>query len=214
MRTQHSSAPIVLATGLMVAGLLASCGRPAPEGTEVGAAPDPAAQAATESTDATANSTSNSTVGDANDAATDESIMSETGTGAVNEAGAEVDAGAMADGQGTTTDEQAQAQTQTAAPAAVVITADNLSGIIDDSINLAGVRVTSSNPIVAVTPVVETTPSTVGTQPGGMHVVQPGDTLSVIAETYGVPMSAIADANGLDDVNAIKPGQELIIPAG
>ena len=180
-----------LAAGLVALGLLASCGRPSPEGeTELGAAPDPAAESVTESSIATGDSSPSS------EPATSESVDGDQMT-------------AMDQTDGST---QTSGQIRSIPP--VVITADSLSGVVDQSPDRAGVRVTSSNPIVATPPVVETTTTTAAANEPGVHVVQPGDTLSVIAEMYGVPVQAIADANGLDDVNTLKPDQELIIPAG
>ncbi len=46
------------------------------------------------------------------------------------------------------------------------------------------------------------------------HVVQPGDSLSVIAQRYGSTVSAIASANGIANPNRIYPGQVLTIPNG
>jgi LysM repeat protein len=45
-----------------------------------------------------------------------------------------------------------------------------------------------------------------------IHVVQPGETLSEIARTYGVAVDEIVQANGLDNPNAISVGQALVIP--
>ncbi|HET7010704.1 MAG TPA: LysM domain-containing protein [Anaerolineales bacterium] len=45
------------------------------------------------------------------------------------------------------------------------------------------------------------------------YVVEVGDTLSSIAERFGVEVLAIMAANNLPDPNAIFVGQELIIPA-
>ncbi|MBC8253178.1 MAG: LysM peptidoglycan-binding domain-containing protein [Ardenticatenia bacterium] len=45
-----------------------------------------------------------------------------------------------------------------------------------------------------------------------IHVVQPGETLSEIAEQYGVSVDALTAANGIADPHLIKIGQELIIP--
>jgi LysM repeat protein len=45
------------------------------------------------------------------------------------------------------------------------------------------------------------------------HVVKRGETLSVIAEAYGVSTQAIVEANDLEDPNHIVTGQRLIIPA-
>lgn len=46
------------------------------------------------------------------------------------------------------------------------------------------------------------------------HVVQPGETLSKIAATYRVSVTALAEANGLKNPDALRPGQKLVIPAG
>jgi len=45
------------------------------------------------------------------------------------------------------------------------------------------------------------------------HIVQPGETLWVIASRHGVSVNAIARANRLDDVDLLQPGQRLVIPA-
>ncbi|MCL4533851.1 MAG: LysM peptidoglycan-binding domain-containing protein [Bacteroidetes bacterium] len=55
-----------------------------------------------------------------------------------------------------------------------------------------------------------TTPATTGPS---RHTVQPGETLSQIAERYGVSVDAIAAANKLQDRDNLKMGQELVIPA-
>lgn len=44
------------------------------------------------------------------------------------------------------------------------------------------------------------------------YVVQPGDTLSVIAEKFTVPMADLMSANGLTNQDFIQVGQELKIP--
>ncbi len=44
------------------------------------------------------------------------------------------------------------------------------------------------------------------------HVVQPGEMLSDIAAMYGVSMWAIAEANGVTNINYIWMGQPLVIP--
>ncbi|MEO1287551.1 MAG: LysM peptidoglycan-binding domain-containing protein [Chloroflexota bacterium] len=43
------------------------------------------------------------------------------------------------------------------------------------------------------------------------HIVQPGETLSSIAELYGISIEALSEQNGIVDANAIYGGQELII---
>lgn len=46
------------------------------------------------------------------------------------------------------------------------------------------------------------------------YIVQPSDTLSQIAERFGITTGALAQANGLSNVNHIYVGQVLIIPDG
>jgi LysM repeat protein len=50
------------------------------------------------------------------------------------------------------------------------------------------------------------------TQGGTTHVVQWGETLSLIASRYGVTVEAILAANGLADPNFVYVGQRLVIP--
>jgi murein DD-endopeptidase MepM/ murein hydrolase activator NlpD len=48
---------------------------------------------------------------------------------------------------------------------------------------------------------------------GGTPVtVAPGETLATLSQRYGVPASAIAQANGLPSPAALQPGQRLVIP--
>lgn len=47
-----------------------------------------------------------------------------------------------------------------------------------------------------------------------VHVVQPGDNLTRIAQQYGVSVDAIIQANRLDNAHRIHPGQRLVIPEG
>ena len=46
------------------------------------------------------------------------------------------------------------------------------------------------------------------------HVVKSGESLSTIAQRYGVKSTDIAVANSISDPKKIRPGQELIIPGG
>lgn len=46
----------------------------------------------------------------------------------------------------------------------------------------------------------------------GVHVVQPGETLSSIAMKYGITVEALMRANGIVDPNRIYVGQQLTIP--
>lgn len=47
-----------------------------------------------------------------------------------------------------------------------------------------------------------------------IHVVRSGETLTTIAQKYGVTVEAIVKANGLSNADAIYVGQQLVIPAG
>lgn len=62
----------------------------------------------------------------------------------------------------------------------------------------------ASSPAPAAPP---TTPASTQT-----YTVQHGDTLSAIAGRYDTTVEAISGANGIDNPNAISPGQILIIP--
>ena len=44
------------------------------------------------------------------------------------------------------------------------------------------------------------------------HTVRRGDTLSGVAQRYGVSLSALASANGLSAKSGIKVGQRLKVP--
>lgn len=50
------------------------------------------------------------------------------------------------------------------------------------------------------------------TASAGWHVVEPGETLWIIGEQYGVDAAEIADVNGIADVQLIHAGDELWIP--
>lgn len=47
----------------------------------------------------------------------------------------------------------------------------------------------------------------------GLYVVQPGDTLSALAERFNTTVDEIRVANNLTDPNALQVGQTLLIPA-
>lgn len=46
-----------------------------------------------------------------------------------------------------------------------------------------------------------------------IHVVQPGDTVSELAEKFGVTSAEIGDLNKLENIDLIFAGQKLLIPA-
>jgi phospholipase C len=48
--------------------------------------------------------------------------------------------------------------------------------------------------------------------PEQVYTVQPGDTLSQIAERFGTPVEALARANGIEDPNLVFAGQTLDVP--
>jgi stage VI sporulation protein D len=48
--------------------------------------------------------------------------------------------------------------------------------------------------------------------PQQTYVVQEGDTLSSIAQRYGVSVQALQTANGISDPDALLVGQVLVIP--
>ncbi len=52
----------------------------------------------------------------------------------------------------------------------------------------------------------------VNTTPQRTHVVQRGESLTIIAARYGVSVRSIVQANGLRNANQIYSGQVLIIP--
>ncbi len=62
---------------------------------------------------------------------------------------------------------------------------------------------------VAVSQTVTTDPPPT-TQP--TYVVQQGDSLSVIAQRFGVTAKELADFNGIENPDSIKIGQSLAIP--
>lgn len=85
--------------------------------------------------------------------------------------------------------------------------------------DIAGVVVTSPDAVVTpapgeqAEPAATTSSSTASTLPQQiLYTVEPGDTLSVIAAEFGVPTDELAAYNGITDVNAIKPGDQLAIP--
>lgn len=65
--------------------------------------------------------------------------------------------------------------------------------------------------LVIVTPTVGL-PASPLAPAGGVYVVETGDTLSGIAEKFGIGEDALAEANGLTDRHRLMAGQELVIP--
>ncbi|HEY8598409.1 MAG TPA: LysM peptidoglycan-binding domain-containing protein [Thermomicrobiales bacterium] len=72
---------------------------------------------------------------------------------------------------------------------------------------------TSAAPVATATIAPPPATATVPAGGGKKYVVQSGDTLSGIAEQFGVTIQQIIDANSLQNPDLLLPGQELIIPA-
>jgi LysM repeat protein len=68
----------------------------------------------------------------------------------------------------------------------------------------------SASPTPAPTPT--PAPATAAPTPQRTYVVQDGDTLAAIAQRFGVSVSAIQAANGIEDPNEIIIGDVLVIP--
>lgn len=77
---------------------------------------------------------------------------------------------------------------------------------------------TTPAPAPATPPAAPTTPAptaptpTQPAQPGGTYVVQPGDTLSAIAQRLGVPLWRLLVENGFNVMGELRPGQVIRIP--
>lgn len=74
----------------------------------------------------------------------------------------------------------------------------------------AATSTTAEVAVLATTAVPAVTSTTI--VPQTTYEVKNGDVLGTIAETFGVSMQAILDANGLDDPNKLRVGQTLVIP--
>ncbi|MCC6905192.1 MAG: LysM peptidoglycan-binding domain-containing protein, partial [Anaerolineae bacterium] len=75
------------------------------------------------------------------------------------------------------------------------------------------------DPTTAPTPVFLPTPNptrstVINPAVDAMHIVQVGESLSLIAQSYGVTVDALAAANGIANQNVLFPGQALIVPQG
>lgn len=78
--------------------------------------------------------------------------------------------------------------------------------------DVAGVTVSRTESTTAPAVVAPTTAATAAPTTQATYVIQSGDTLSVIAERFGIKTAALAEFNAITDVNSIKVGQEIRIP--
>ena len=70
----------------------------------------------------------------------------------------------------------------------------------------------SASPSASPTPTARPTLSPSPSNGPVIHVVERGETLTLIAEQYGVTVDALKNANDIDDPNLIFVDQELVIP--
>ena len=68
-------------------------------------------------------------------------------------------------------------------------------------------------PPIRTTTTTTTTSTTISTE-RKFYEIKSGETLSVIAESFDVPVQAIVELNGLADPNDIQAGQTIEIPTG
>ncbi len=78
--------------------------------------------------------------------------------------------------------------------------------------DVAGVTATRGESTTAPSAPAPTTAATAAPTTQATYVIQSGDTLSVIAERFGIKTAALAEFNAITDVNSIKVGQEIRIP--
>jgi len=73
---------------------------------------------------------------------------------------------------------------------------------------------TPQSPAAQVTPVPVTgdEPASSPGADGDVYVVQAGDTLAEIAIRFGVDLDVLAEVNGIQNIDHIEVGQELLIP--
>ena len=72
------------------------------------------------------------------------------------------------------------------------------------------IRQNPPTPVPTATPRPVPTASPIPTS--AIHRVEQGDTLQVIADSYGVSISEIVEINQLEDVDQLHIGQYLLIP--
>jgi hypothetical protein len=88
-------------------------------------------------------------------------------------------------------------------------TDSNLDGLLTEYF----IGQTMPTPAPTLTPIPTNTPEGPPPPTPTVHVVQPGESLTLIAQKYGVTVDAIVQANQLKNPDAIYAGQKLVIPA-
>ena len=86
------------------------------------------------------------------------------------------------------------------------------NGIPNMNVILVGLTLTIPNCGGSTSPIPGAT-AVPGTGTGGTYTVQQGDTLFKISLQFGVPVTSIAAANGISNINLILINQQLVIPA-
>lgn len=82
---------------------------------------------------------------------------------------------------------------------------------VGQELTIPGCGIVEARPTAVPLPTVASGETAV--QPSGQtHAIQPGENLYRIALRYGVTMSALANANGIANINIIRAGDTLIIP--
>lgn len=68
-------------------------------------------------------------------------------------------------------------------------------------------------PPIEVTTTTTTTTTTVTTD-RIFYTIKPGESLAIIADSFGVPVTAIVELNDIENPNNIQAGQTIEIPSG
>jgi LysM repeat protein len=97
-----------------------------------------------------------------------------------------------------------------AVPGALLVAASALLG----ACRLTDEASTATLPPMRTTTSSTTPPTSTVSPEDRFYRIQPGDTLAIIAERYGVSIQSIVTLNALSDPDAIQAGQTIEIPVG